>query len=389
METKTILIIGPQGVGKSQILENLTARTGFKEDRPQTVAVAFKSKTISSEPETKIQVWDTPGTENFRGLMRGYFNQVKPNVVLVAIDHQTLTREGGADLITQFSNQAREYAPNAEIKIVVNKVDREQGEGVGVDLEAEAEADELAIKNIKKACKKIIVEQVTFNFDFDPSRDIIYYSAKQEAEEISTGKEVKDDPIIQSVVFNNVPVDDIQLEGPSFFDRNAVWEWLEPKLIILGKVLLFLLIAAALTVVFGVIGALIGAVAGAWSGPGAFFTAIGGAFTGAVTAGNLLVLIIAPVLGVSITGIGFGLWYRNPRPPSDSSLGSEQNPDGTGPRQHRDFDVYSAKKEEILALTKNRSSRVVGNPSPPTSTTTENTNLSSEQDRDNLSKKNQ
>jgi len=359
METKTILIIGPQGVGKSQILENLTARTGFKEDRPQTVGVEFKSKVALSEPQIKIQVWDTPGAENFRGLMRSYFNQARPNTVLVAIDHQTLTREGGANLIAQFSNQAHEYAPEAEIKIVVNKVDREGGAGVGVDLEAEAEVDELAIKNIKKACKKIIVEQVTFNFDFNPSTDIIYYSAKQEAEEISAGKKAEDDPIIQSVVFNHVPVDDIQLEEPSFFDWNAIWEWLEPKLVVFGKVLLFLLIAAAFTVVFGAIGALIGAAAGAWSGPGAFFTAIGGAFAGAVTAWNLSILIIAPVLGFGFTGLGFGLWYRNPSPPPGSSLGSEQDFDNaSGYQPSTNYGSTGNRVVPVPALTENRSSSV-------------------------------
>jgi len=349
-----IVLIGPEGVGKSQIFDNLKNRkdTKFVEERESTIGVAFGSL-------MGAELCDTAGKERYRGLLPMYIR--KATVFLIVIDHKTLRAEDGSGVLSNFLKAVSEYAPNAAVKIVVNKMDEDSG------IALDPQKDETTINNIKDECNEKIRSASHLPDGFDETEDIIYYSAKTQAQKlIAEELKLEDDPLVKKSV---IPIVDTGLARRlhkeynepiiSEIDWNAIWKSLEPGLIIFGKVLLFLLIATALTVVLGAIGFGIGAAAGAWSGPGAFFTAIGGAFAGAVTAWNLAVLIAAPLLGLSITGIGFGLWHRDKPPPSGPLLEESQNLDNP----HGYQPIISSggeNKGPVSALTVNQSDQVIG-----------------------------
>lgn len=313
-----VVIIGPSGVGKSQIFDNLVEMEDavFLEDRKETIGVNFR------RVKGDAQLWDTSGQKKFELITGAYV--VGATFVLVTIDHQTLSRSDGGDVLSRFLKIAADKAPEAKVKIVVNKMD---------------EIDKTAVTTIMGDCNKKISAATDLPGNFDLKKDVIYYSAKEQAKELSNGAPLRDDPIYTQLIESGIVPDiapetgkHVVTEKPkvtrqpggsshkSFFpeiDWALGWQELKPKLIVLGKALLFLLIAAGLTVVFGAIGFGIGFAAGAWAGPGAFFTAIAGTFAGVVTASSLAVLIVAPLLGLAITGTGFGLWHREQAPPLD------------------------------------------------------------------------
>ncbi len=358
-----IVLIGPSGVGKSQIFDNFTKREN-------TVFVEGREPTIGAQHGSLMgaDLQDTAGEQRYRALLPMYIKGT--TVVLIVIDHKTLRGEDGSEVLSEFLKAVSDSAPSAAVKIVVSKMDEDSG--VALD----PQTDEARIDEIKAGCNEKIGSASGLPDGFNPKEDIIYYSAKIQTQKLIT-KELKleDDPLVKKSV---MPIVDegvarkLQREYAepivSEVNWNAIWKLLEPGLIIFGKVLLFLLIATALTVVLGAIGFGIGAAAGAWSGPGAFFTAIGGAFAGAVTAWNLAVLIAAPLLGLSITGIGFGLWHRNPPPPPGSLPGGNQDLDNPLGYQSS-TNPTSTGRGVVSALTANQSDQVIGG-LPPVQPTT-------------------
>jgi small GTP-binding protein len=71
-----LVIVGNTSVGKTCIVK--TAPTGvFGEDSVPTLGASYVSKFVTvGSTEVRLQIWDTPGQERYRGMTPMYFRNV-------------------------------------------------------------------------------------------------------------------------------------------------------------------------------------------------------------------------------------------------------------------------------------------------------------------------
>jgi len=71
--TRTVVVIGDSGVGKSNLLSRFT-RDEFNLESKSTIGVEFATRSVSIEGKTiKAQIWDTAGQERYRAITSAYY----------------------------------------------------------------------------------------------------------------------------------------------------------------------------------------------------------------------------------------------------------------------------------------------------------------------------
>lgn len=366
VDEKTILVVGPQGAGKRFIANNLTGRKSFSDVEKQKKGLTPSTKVILKNDDSGIMlnVWNFSGLESNEkqsDIIPPYLNIPTLSAVIIAIDCAQLmqgqvnnpdgtTSPAGIDVLSSFLNKVKEsLPPGFPIRIVVNKIDRVLVKGVDDKL-VERPASEADRQQIKNTCNNLIRQ-----LQLPHTTQLVYYSAKEEIAEVkeedaavvqpnppqNLDKKFKSKPLNEDLLFQSLevvlfgqstastpnatpassPKKNLDLHQNNQSREMAhlstyVLSYFRTKRIaneffgVLGKILLFLFLFAVATAAFMTLGALIGAAVGVWSGPGAFFTAMGGAFLGALTAWNLAVWIAAPVLGVLVPTTIFAIWHR-------------------------------------------------------------------------------
>ena len=95
-----ILLIGPSGVGKSEIVGNYM-NTDFKEDRKAIVGVEFWTKEFQKDKDIiKLQIWDTAGLEKYVAITSAYYRGTKGCLVVYDI-----TNKSSFDNVDEFINK--------------------------------------------------------------------------------------------------------------------------------------------------------------------------------------------------------------------------------------------------------------------------------------------
>ena len=82
------IIIGDEVVGKSNLLSQYMDGQ-FKPEYKSTIGVEFGAKNVEIRNTTyRIQIWDTSGKENFRGITRVYFKNSTCDIVVYDISNR-------------------------------------------------------------------------------------------------------------------------------------------------------------------------------------------------------------------------------------------------------------------------------------------------------------
>lgn len=127
-----VVLVGDQGVGKSNILDRYTANT-FAEDSKTTIGVAFASKSIKIDDTlVKMQIWDTAGQERYKAMTTSYYRGAVGCVLVYDV-----TRMASLESLESWLAEVNENATEPIVVIVCgNKCDlagemevhKEQGE---------------------------------------------------------------------------------------------------------------------------------------------------------------------------------------------------------------------------------------------------------------------
>ena len=73
MQSFKLILVGPQAVGKSSILNRLI-ETKFSTSYMSTIGVDFKTYEVNvADKMYALQIWDTAGQEKFRALTGNYY----------------------------------------------------------------------------------------------------------------------------------------------------------------------------------------------------------------------------------------------------------------------------------------------------------------------------
>ena len=117
-----ILLIGPSGVGKSEIVGNYM-NTDFKEDRKATVGVEFWAKEFQKDKDIiKLQIWDTAGLEKYAAIASAYYRGTKGCLVVYDIANKS-----SFDNIDEFINKFKKLNNDDDNVVILigNKSDLE------------------------------------------------------------------------------------------------------------------------------------------------------------------------------------------------------------------------------------------------------------------------
>jgi len=99
------LIIGDELVGKSNLLSHYMDDQ-FKPEYQLTIGVEFRAKNIEIRNTIyRIQIWDTAGKENFRGITRVYFKNSTCAIVVYDISNR-VSFNNVSTWIEDYRNQA-------------------------------------------------------------------------------------------------------------------------------------------------------------------------------------------------------------------------------------------------------------------------------------------
>jgi len=117
-----IILIGPSGVGKSEILEKYIDNN-FRGEREATVGVEFRTKTIQKDKDIiKLNIWDTAGKERYRSITSAYYKGAKGCLVVYDI-----TNKSSFDNVDEFINIFKKEINNSySIILIGNKSDAEK-----------------------------------------------------------------------------------------------------------------------------------------------------------------------------------------------------------------------------------------------------------------------
>nr|XP_057920695.1 ras-related protein Rab-11A-like [Doryrhamphus excisus] len=117
-----IVLIGDSGVGKTNLLDQLT-RKGFSDETKATIGVEFATKTFKIENATiKAQIWDTAGQERYRAITSAYYRGTLGALIVYDITRKSSLSNATQHWLTQLKDSAGE---DIEIILVGNKSDLE------------------------------------------------------------------------------------------------------------------------------------------------------------------------------------------------------------------------------------------------------------------------
>ena len=118
-----IILVGPSGSGKSCLLHRFI-KSEWRSLTSQTIGVEFATKIVrvgtgSRRQRIKLQLWDTAGTERFRGISRSYYRGAAGAILVYDVANKK-----SFDQIGPFLKDARALgSPNLTIVLAGNKVD--------------------------------------------------------------------------------------------------------------------------------------------------------------------------------------------------------------------------------------------------------------------------
>ena len=167
-----VVLIGSASVGKSCILLR-AGKDEFKEAYNVTVGTDMCSLVVKVKSKTvELQVWDTAGMEQFRSMIKVFFNGA--HAVLLVYD---ITRKESFDALEMWLHMVRESAPpDVKIVLVGNKKDETEARQVSTDMgkeyekqnslfdfvETSAKTGEGVIDMFKKLAKELFTEHEDF-----------------------------------------------------------------------------------------------------------------------------------------------------------------------------------------------------------------------------------
>lgn len=115
-----IVLIGDSGVGKTNLLDQLT-RKGFSTETKATIGVEFATKTFQIENSIiKAQIWDTAGQERYRAITSAYYRGTLGALIVYDITRKSTLSNSIQHWLTQLKDSAGD---DVEIILVGNKTD--------------------------------------------------------------------------------------------------------------------------------------------------------------------------------------------------------------------------------------------------------------------------
>ena len=115
-----IIIVGDSSTGKSCFV-NKAVKNIFEENYYSTVGFDFFTFDEKiNDTVIKLQIWDTPGNEIYRSLIKGFYKNVSLFIILYSIDDKQ-----SFDNIKIWLADAKIKNPNDKIILVGNKSDLE------------------------------------------------------------------------------------------------------------------------------------------------------------------------------------------------------------------------------------------------------------------------
>lgn len=130
-----IVLIGDSGVGKTNLLEQLT-RKGFSDETKATIGVEFATKTFKIENSViKAQIWDTAGQERYRAITSAYYRGTLGALIVYDITRKSTLGNSITHWLTQLKESSGD---DIEIILVGNKVDLEEERAISTLCGSEA-----------------------------------------------------------------------------------------------------------------------------------------------------------------------------------------------------------------------------------------------------------
>lgn len=130
-----IVLIGDSGVGKTNLLDQLT-RKGFSTETKATIGVEFATKTFQIENSViKAQIWDTAGQERYRAITSAYYRGTLGALIVYDITRKYTLSNSIQHWLTQLKDSSGE---DVEIILVGNKTDLEDERMVSTVIGTEA-----------------------------------------------------------------------------------------------------------------------------------------------------------------------------------------------------------------------------------------------------------
>ena len=118
-----ILLLGDSSVGKTCFLKRYTDDT-FQDAYLSTIGFDFKFKTVTlkSGKQVRVQLWDTAGQERFRTIAKSYYKGAHGIILMYDVTHQK-----SFDSMKKWLIQIKEEASSKVcIILVANKIDSEE-----------------------------------------------------------------------------------------------------------------------------------------------------------------------------------------------------------------------------------------------------------------------
>lgn len=157
-----IVLIGDSGVGKTNLLSQLT-RKEFSGETKATIGVEFATKTFKCDNSMiKAQIWDTAGQERYRAITSAYYRGTLGALIVYDITRKTTLSNATKHWLTQLKEYSGE---EIEIVLVGNKTDLEDERIVTVACGNDAaksnnlnflETSALDGSNVEKAFEELI-----------------------------------------------------------------------------------------------------------------------------------------------------------------------------------------------------------------------------------------
>lgn len=157
-----IVLIGDSGVGKTNLLSQLT-RKEFSSETKATIGVEFATKTFKIDNAViKAQIWDTAGQERYRAITSAYYRGTLGALIVYDITRKSTLSNATKHWLTQLKEYSGEHI---EIILIGNKTDLEDERTISVACGNDAaksnnlnilETSALDGNNVEKAFNELI-----------------------------------------------------------------------------------------------------------------------------------------------------------------------------------------------------------------------------------------